>query len=77
MVQVNTHDAKTHFSKLLKRVQAGEEVIIARGGKPVAKLVPLEDAPRQREFGRDRGKLRIADDFNSPLPDDLMEEFYK
>jgi len=77
MTQINIHDAKTHFSKLLKRIEAGEEVIIARGGKPVAKLVPLDDAPRRREFGRDKGTMWIADDFDAPLPDDLLAEFYK
>lgn len=77
MTQVNVHEAKTHFSKLLKRIEAGEEVIIARGGKPVARLVPLEDAPKRRIPGRDKGKMWIAYDFDAPLPDDLLAEFYK
>ncbi|MFH1529280.1 MAG: type II toxin-antitoxin system Phd/YefM family antitoxin [Pseudomonadota bacterium] len=77
MTQVNIHDAKTHFSKLLKRIEAGEEVIIARDGKPVAKLVPLDGAPKRRQFGLDKGKMWIAEDFDAPLPDDLLAEFYK
>jgi len=77
MTQVNVHEAKTHFSKLLRRIEAGEEVIIARGGKPVAKLVPLDDATKRRQFGRDKGKMWIADDFDAPLPDDILAEFYK
>ena len=77
MMQINVHEAKTHFSKLLKRIEGGEEIIIARGGKPVARLVPLVDAPKKRVFGRDKGKMWIADDFDAPLPEDLLAAFYK
>lgn len=71
--QVNIHEAKTHFSKLLARVEAGEEIIIAKAGKPVAKLRPISHAPPPRVPGRDRGKIIIHDDFDDPLPE--FEEY--
>jgi len=61
----NIHEAKTHLSRLVERVAAGEEVVIAKAGKPVAKLVPYrEEAPPQRKPGYWRGKVRIAADFD-------------
>ena len=74
MEQVNIHEAKTHLSRLLRKVAAGEEVVISRAGKPVARLVPLAEPQRPRELGRDRGKIWIADDFDAPLPDDFLAE---
>ena len=74
-MEVNVHDAKTHLSELLRRVAAGEEIIIARSGRPVARLVPYETEKRVREAGLDRGRIRIADDFDAPLPDDVLEDF--
>jgi prevent-host-death family protein len=75
IMEVNIHEAKTHFSKLLQRVAAGEEVIIARAGVPVAKLVPVEKQPAKRKLGLYRGQIWMADDFDK-LPDDLMAAFY-
>jgi len=75
MSQVNVHDAKTNLSRLLLRVAAGEEVIIARAGKPVARLVPYEEAPPRRVLGQDAGHVHIAEDFDAPLPEDLLDEF--
>jgi len=72
---VNVHDAKTHLSKLLERVEKGEEVILARAGKPVAKLVPIVPARRPLRPGLMKGRMRIAADFDAPLPDDLLERF--
>ena len=74
MKSVNVHEAKTHLSRLLERVAAGEEVVIARAGHPVAKLVPYrwDDAPRRA--GGWRGRVTIADDFDE-LPDDLAAAF--
>ena len=72
---VNVHDAKTHLSKLLERVQAGEEITIAKAGKPVAKLVPIVDASRPRVPGMDRGRIWISPDFDDPLPPDLQQYF--
>lgn len=75
MSQVNVHDAKTNLSRLLQRVAAGEEVIIARAGKPVARLVPYEEAPQPRVLGQDAEHVHIAEDFDAPLPEDLLDEF--
>ena len=72
---VNVHDAKTHLSKLLERVEKGEEIVLARAGKPVARLVPIEPAKRKLRPGLMKGRMRIAADFDAPLPDDLLELF--
>jgi prevent-host-death family protein len=72
---VNVHEAKTHFSQLLKRVEAGEEIVITRAGQPVARLVPMERPRRKRVLGADAGKVTIADDFDGPLPDELLRAF--
>jgi prevent-host-death family protein len=74
MTEVGVHEAKTHLSRLLRRVAMGEEIVIARGGRPVARLVPIE-GPVRRELGRDRGVVRIAEDFDAPLPEALIAEF--
>ena len=74
MTEVGVHQAKTHLSQLLQRVAAGEEIIIARGGKPVARLVPFA-APQPRVLGRDRGLFNVPEDFDSPLPPDLQATF--
>jgi prevent-host-death family protein len=76
-MEVNIHQAKTHLSRLLQRVAAGEEVTIARAGVPIARLVAVVPKPKKiRPLGMDRGRIRIADDFDAPLPDDLLKEFY-
>ena len=76
-MEVNIHEAKTHLSRLLQRVAAGEEVTIARSGVPVARLVPVEPEKKKvRPLGMDRGRIWIADDFDAPLPDDLLKLFY-
>ena len=64
---VNVHEAKTHLSKLLERVEAGGEVVIARAGRPVGRLVPFARAGK-RALGRDAGHGSIAPDFDAPLP---------
>lgn len=74
MDQVNIHAAKTQFSKLIARVQNGEEILIAKAGKPVARLVPA-GAGAPRVPGSGRGKLTIADNFDDPLPPELMKFF--
>jgi prevent-host-death family protein len=73
--QVNIHEAKTHFSKLLARVRDGEEVIIAKAGIPVARLVPVKEQMVRRVPGSAKGRLSVAPDFNAPLPGHVMEEF--
>lgn len=76
MTTVNIHAAKTHFSRLVDQAAAGEEIVIAKAGKPVARLVPLAPAKKpDRVLGRLAGKLNISDDFDAPLPDDLLVLF--
>ncbi len=71
---VNIHEAKTHLSRLVLRAQAGEEIIISRGGKPVARLVGLEPAS-VRALGRDRGLFTVPEDFNEPLDPGVLDDF--
>jgi len=77
MTEVNVHEAKTHLSRLLLRVEAGEEILISRAGKPIARLVPARKARGRRRPGRFVGKGRVADDFNAPLPPEVLAEFLK
>ena len=74
MTEVNVHQAKTHLSQLLRRVAAGEEIIILRGREPVARLVPLVRSGH-RVLGVDRDLVRIDDDFDAPLPAEILEDF--
>ena len=69
MTQVNIHEAKTHLSRLIDQVLNGEEVIIAKGNKPLVKLVLLDGVYPQRQIGLAKGKIKMADDFNAPLDD--------
>jgi prevent-host-death family protein len=71
---VNIHEAKTHLSRLLARVEAGEELIIARAGRPVARLIPFA-RPGKRALGLDAGRGFIAPDFDAPLPEDVLADF--
>jgi prevent-host-death family protein len=75
MATVNIHEAKTHLSKLVERASRGERVVIARAGRPVAILGPLTTSGR-RKPGLLRGKVRIARDFDAPLPEDWLGAFY-
>ena len=74
MVVVGVHEAKTTLSKLIQKASAGEEVVITRAGTPVAKLVAVA-SQGPREIGRDVGRFEVPDDFNEPLPDDLLDAF--
>jgi prevent-host-death family protein len=74
MSEVGIHEAKTHLSRLLRRVAAGEEIVIAKGGKPVARLIPFQK-PARRELGRDRGRFEVPEDFDAPLPEEVLQEF--
>ena len=72
----NLYEAKTQLSKLVERAHEGEEIIIAKAGRPLAKLVPLgRKRRRRRQFGGWEGKVWIADDFDAPLPDDIQAAF--
>ncbi len=74
MAAINVHEAKTNLSRLLVRVANGEEVVIARAGKPIARLVPMEPKV-QRVIGRDDGLFEVPDDFDAPLPDEVLSHF--
>ena len=75
MSVVNIHEAKTHLSRLLERVSAGEEIVIAKAGRPVARLVPYEESLEPRKPGGWEGRVWIADDFDE-LPPDQLGAFY-
>ena len=75
MKTVNIHEAKTHLSRLIEDVATGEEVIIARNGKPVARLLPIAPRSRPRRPGQWRGQVRIGSDFDAPLPSALSAAF--
>jgi len=74
MLHINIHEAKTQLSRLIAE---GKEVVIARYGQPVAKLVPLKQMQKDRSPGTARGKIKIKQEFFNPLPDDIIDEFYK
>jgi prevent-host-death family protein len=75
-IRVGIHEAKTRLSELLRLVDSGQEIEIARGGEPVAKLVPFH--PREnRRLGIDRGVYSVPEDFDAPLPDDVLESFHR
>lgn len=75
MKTVNIHEAKTHLSRLLEDVAGGEEVVIAKAGKPVARLVRFQETREPRKLGALEGRIRIGDDFDDPLPPDIAEPF--
>ena len=75
MQTVNIFEAKTQLSKLIQIVENGEDVVIARNGKPVVRLTQLEPAKRPIVFGLLKGKIHVADDFDAPLPDEILAEF--
>jgi prevent-host-death family protein len=75
MAKIDVDDANHHLPNLLERVEQGEEIVIAQAGYPVAKLVRIE-APKARHFGLDVGRFVVPDDFNEPLPDELLKAFY-
>jgi prevent-host-death family protein len=76
MKTVNIHAAKTHFSRLVDRVAEGEEIVIARGGRPVARLCPLAPRQAKRRPGLMKGRIVISKDFDAPLPADVLDAFY-
>ena len=75
VVPVNIHEAKTHFSRLIERVQQGEEIVIAKAGRPVARLTRVVRKPGRRVPGSARGRVRIGRDFDAPLPEEFQEAF--
>lgn len=75
MLTINIHEAKTHLSRLVEQAAAGEEIIIAKAGKPLAKLVPLHNAPSRRNLGMFKGQLNVPDDFDAPLSNEVILQF--
>jgi prevent-host-death family protein len=75
MSQVDIHQAKTHLSRLLERAAGGEEIIIAKAGKPIARLVPYSVKGKIRRPGQLRGKLHIKDNLDQPLPKEILASF--
>jgi prevent-host-death family protein len=75
MEKINVHQAKTHFSRLLERAEQGEEFVIARAGKPVARLGPLHKSPAKRRLGALKGKIRVPENFDAPLPESVLRAF--
>ena len=73
--KVNVHDAKTNFSKLLARVERGEEIIICKSGRPVARLDPFNERPTKRVPGSASGRVIIGEDFDAPLPEPILKSF--
>ena len=75
MQTINIHEAKTRLSRLLEQVAEGEEIIIARAGKAIARLVPLDAPAKKHQLGLLKGKLNVPDDFDTPLADDELSRF--
>jgi prevent-host-death family protein len=75
MRAVNIHGAKTHLSKLIEETSRGKEVIIAKAGKPVARLVPVRRGKKRRRLGLLAGKFSVLEDFDAPLPGDMIASF--
>ena len=75
-MQVNIYEAKTRLSELVEQASRGETVVIAKSGTPMAKLVPLSHGPKRKiKYGLMKGEIEIADDFDAPLPDDILAGF--
>ena len=75
MTTVNIHEAKTHLSRLVDEVAAGAEIIIAKAGKPMARLAPLATPIRNKRLGLLKGKIKVPDDFNAPLDEETLSGF--
>ena len=75
MKTVNIHAAKTHFSTLVQEAAAGEEIIIAKAGQPMARLAPLETKNVRKTLGMMKGKIRVSEDFDAPLPPEILRGF--
>jgi prevent-host-death family protein len=73
--QVNIHEAKTQLSRLIELTQTGQEFIIAKAGKPVARLTPIDRGKPPRRLGLLDGQIRVPDDFNAPLPEAILDAF--
>jgi len=74
-IEVNIHEAKTQLSRLLDQALAGEDVIIMRSGRPLARLTPLKPARSMRTFGSAKGDFVVPDDFDASLPEEVLSAF--
>jgi prevent-host-death family protein len=72
---INIHEARTHLSRIVDEVAAGAEVIIAKAGKPMARLSPLQAGPQPKKLGTLKGQVKVPDDFNTPLDDEVLADF--
>ena len=75
MTTVNIHEAKTHLSRLVDEVAAGAEIIIAKAGKPMARLTPIAAPVRKKNLGLLKGKVKVPDNFNAPMDDETLASF--
>lgn len=75
MSEINVYQAKTQLSRLLDRAAGGEEILITRHGRPVARLGPIRETPPARKLGRLRGRIKTTTDFDAPLPDEILDAF--
>lgn len=75
MRTVNIHEAKTHLSRLVDEVSSGQEVVIAKAGKAVARLVSVKNTRKRRRLGALAGRLTVPEDFDAPLPEEVIEAF--
>ena len=75
MPTINIHAAKTHLSRLVERAAAGEEIVIAKAGKPIARLVALDRTPAARKPGLWQGRVWVSEEFDAPLPERVLKEF--
>ena len=73
--EYNMHEAKTHLSRLAERAAKGEDIVIARNGRPLARLVALDESPKPRKLGLWKGRISVAKDFDAPLPVEVQEAF--
>jgi prevent-host-death family protein len=75
MRSINIHEAKTHLSRLVDEVSAGEEIVIAKAGKPLARLIPFHRRTSRRKLGALAGRFSVPDNFDAPLPSDILDDF--
>lgn len=75
MVYLNIHEAKTHLSNYLKRLEEGETIILCKRNVPIAEIRPLQRKAKKRRIGVARGEFHVPNDFNAPLPDDILQSF--
>lgn len=76
MQKVNMYEAKTHFAQLISKVLLGEDIVIAKAGKPLVKIIPYHPENKKREPGSAKGLIKISEDFNAPLPEDMLKGFF-